>query len=54
MVEEKMDWLEIMVKVCSKCPYDKKYRIGIKCTKFKSYPYYLEDCPNIENIMMLE
>jgi len=40
-----MDILEVMDKICIDCPYNKHYRIGLKCTKFKSYPYFLNECP---------
>jgi hypothetical protein len=49
--EEKRDYLDVMINICPHCPYNKGYRIGIKCTKFKTYPYYLDECPNIKSVL---
>lgn len=45
-----MNYLEVMDKICPTCPYNKNYRIGIKCTKFKEYPYLLNKCPRVIEI----
>ncbi|GAH82927.1 unnamed protein product [marine sediment metagenome] len=47
-----MDYLDVMINICPHCPYNKRYRIGIKCTKFKDYPYYLDECPNLKNVVI--
>ena len=48
-----MDYLDVMINICPSCPYNKSHRIGIKCTKFGTYPIYLDECPNIENVVVI-